>query len=348
MRSIISVVNLHKEFRVFRHHRGALGALRNLFTRESRVVKAVDGVSFGIRRGELVGYLGPNGAGKSTTLKILTGILVPTSGEVRVNGRVPWRERKAHVARIGAVFGQRNILWWDLPVIESLDLLREIYKVPAATYRRNLDHFREVLALDDFLHTPVRSLSLGQSMRANLAGALLHDPDLVFLDEPTIGLDVVAKERIRQFIRHVNRERGTTVILTTHDLSDVEKLCERVMMIDHGHLLFDGQLEALRQRFGGERELVVDFAEDYPDVSVEEARIVERDGLRVTYRFTRGAVTASTLIGRLSARYRLLDLSVREPEIEDTVRRIYEERLLEKPGTTGTGETAGTEGTAGT
>ncbi|HEY7679567.1 MAG TPA: AAA family ATPase, partial [Terriglobia bacterium] len=244
----------------------------------------------------------------------------------------PWKERKAHVARIGAVFGQRNILWWDLPVIESLDLLREIYKVPAGTYRRNLDYFREVLALDDFLHTPVRSLSLGQSMRANLAGALLHDPDIVFLDEPTIGLDVVAKDRIRQFIRHVNRERGATVILTTHDLSDVEKLCERVMMIDRGHLLFDGQLEELRQRFGGERELVVDLAEDYPDVSVEGARVAGRDGLRVTYRFTRGAVTASTLIGRLSARYRLLDLSVREPEIEDTVRRIYEERLLEKPG----------------
>ncbi len=343
MQPIISVVNLHKEFRVFRHHRGALGALRNLFTRESRVVKAVDGVSFSIRRGELVGYLGPNGAGKSTTLKILTGILVPTSGEVRVSGRVPWKERKAHVARIGAVFGQRNILWWDLPVIESLDLLREIYKVPAGTYRRNLDYFREVLALDDFLHTPVRSLSLGQSMRANLAGALLHDPDIVFLDEPTIGLDVVAKDRIRQFIRHVNRERGATVILTTHDLSDVEKLCERVMMIDRGHLLFDGQLEELRQRFGGERELVVDLAEDYPDVSVEGARVAGRDGLRVTYRFTRGAVTASTLIGRLSARYRLLDLSVREPEIEDTVRRIYEERLLEKPG-----GNAGSEGTVGT
>ncbi len=293
MQTIISVVNLHKEFRVFRHHRGALGALRNLFTRESRVVKAVDGVSFSIRRGELVGYLGPNGAGKSTTLKILTGILVPTSGKVRVSGRVPWKERKAHVARIGAVFGQRNILWWDLPVIESLDLLREIYRVPATTYRRNLDHFREVLALDDFLHTPVRSLSLGQSMRANLAGALLHDPDIVFLDEPTIGLDVVAKERIRQFIRHVNHERSATVILTTHDLSDVEKLCERVLMIDHGHLLFDGQLEELRQRFGGERELVVDLAEDYPDVSVEGARVAGRDGLRVTYRFTRGAVTAS-------------------------------------------------------
>ncbi len=344
MRPIISVANLHKEFKVYRHHRGALGALRNLVTREYRVVKAVDGVTFTIQPGELVGYLGPNGAGKSTTLKILTGLLVPTSGEVRVNGRVPWRERTAHVARLGAVFGQRNSLWWDLPVIESLDLLREIYKVPAETYRRNLDHFRALLALDDFLHTPVRSLSLGQSMRANLAGALLHDPDLVFLDEPTIGLDVVAKERIRQFVRHIHRERGVTVILTTHDLSDVEKLCERVLMIDRGHLLFDGQLEELRQRFGGERELVVDFAEDYPDAAVEGARVVERDGLRVTYRFARGAVTASTLIGRLSARYRLLDLSVREPEIEATLRRIYEERLLERHEIQGTQGNVGTEG----
>jgi len=328
---LISVVQLCKEFKVLRHHRGALGAVRNLFTHDYRVVKAVEDVTFSIERGELVGYLGPNGAGKSTTLKMLTGILVPTSGEILVSGRVPWRERKAHVARIGAVFGQRNTLWWDLPVIESFDLLRHIYRIPAETYRRNFDRFREMLALDDFINTPVRSLSLGQLMRANLAAALLHDPDVLFLDEPTIGLDVVAKERIRQFIRQMNRERGMTVILTTHDLSDVEKLCERVMMIDQGRLLFDGQLEELRRRFGGERELVVDFAEDYPDVSVEGARVIERDGPRVTYRFTRDGSTASDLIGRLSARYRLLDLSVREPEIEATVRRIYEERLLEKP-----------------
>jgi ABC-2 type transport system ATP-binding protein len=335
MHPLISVANLHKEFVVYRHHRGALGALRNLLTREHKVVKAVDGVSFLIQRGELVGYLGPNGAGKSTTLKILTGILVPTWGEALVNGRVPWKERKAHVAHIGAVFGQRNTLWWDLPVVESFDLLRHIYRLPAAAFQRNLDHFRSLLALDDFMHTPVRSLSLGQLMRANLAAALLHDPDVLFLDEPTIGLDVAAKERIREFIRNLNRERGTTILLTTHDLSDVEKLCERVMMIDHGHLLFDGRLEELRERFGGERELVVDFAENYADVSVEGARVVAREGPRVTYRFPRageGAITASALIGRLSARYRLLDLSVREPEIEATVRRIYEERLLEVPG----------------
>jgi len=335
---LISVTRLRKEFKVFRHHRGALGAVRNLFTRDYKLVKAVDDVTFSIEPGELVGYLGPNGAGKSTTIKMLTGILVPTSGDLQVNGRVPWRERKAHVARIGAVFGQRNTLWWDLPVIESLDLLRHIYKIPAATYRRNLDHFRDMLALDDFIQTPVRSLSLGQLMRSNLAAALLHDPDVLFLDEPTIGLDVVAKERIRQFIQRLNRERGLTVILTTHDLSDMEKLCERVMMIDHGRLLFDGRLEELRQRFGGERELVVDFAEDYPDVSVEGARVIEREGPRVTYRFARDGITASDLIGRLSARYRLLDLSVREPEIEATVRRIYEERWLEKPEPKGEGQ----------
>jgi ABC-2 type transport system ATP-binding protein len=329
--ALISVTGLCKEFKVFRHHRGALGAVRNLFSRDYQVVRAVDGVGFDIAPGELVGYLGPNGAGKSTTLKMLTGLLVPTAGEVQVNGRVPWRERKAHVARIGVVFGQRNTLWWDLPVVESFDLLRHIYRIPADRFRQNLDHFREILALDSFMATPVRSLSLGQVMRANLAAALLHDPAIVFLDEPTIGLDVVAKERMRQFIRQVNRDRGVTFILTTHDLSDVEKLCERVMMIDRGHLLFDGQLETLRQRFGGERELVVDLAEDYADVAVAGAQVVERDGLRVTYRFAREAVTASELIGRLSARYRLVDLSVREPEIEATVRRIYEERLLEKP-----------------
>ena len=330
---MIHVADLHKDFKVYHHHRGGLGALRNLITRAHRIVKAVDGVSFDLARGELVGYLGPNGAGKSTTIKMLTGLLVPTRGEVVVDGRVPWRERRAHVARIGVVFGQRNALWWDLPAIESLDLLRHIYRVPADRFQRNLDTFRELLDLDPFLSTPVRSLSLGQLMRANLAAALLHDPELLFLDEPTIGLDVVAKERIRRFILHINQERGVTVILTTHDLGDVEKLCERVLMIDQGRLLYDGRLEELRQQFGGERELVVDLAEDYDEVAIDGARLVGREGRRVTFRFPRSgpeALTASTLIGRLSERYRLLDLSVREPEIEATVRRIYEERLLEK------------------
>ena len=326
---IITVDNLQKHFKVYKHHRGAFGGLRNLFTREYTLVRAVDGIRFEIQPGELVGYIGPNGAGKSTTIKMLTGLLVPSGGNLWVNGRVPWRERQAHVATIGAVFGQRTTLWWDLPVIESLDLLQYIYQVPPTRFRQNLDEFRRLLDLDPFLDAPVRALSLGQRMRADICAALLHDPTLLFLDEPTIGLDVVAKERIRQFILHMNRQRGTTVILTTHDLSDVEKLCERVLIIDHGQLLFDGRLDALRERFGGKRELVVDFAQEYKEVDVEGAQVAERDGTRVTYRFERDVVTASALIGRLSARYRIRDLAVREPEIEDTVRRIYEERLLE-------------------
>jgi ABC-2 type transport system ATP-binding protein len=214
-------------------------------------------------------------------------------------------------------------------VIESFDLLQYIYKIPPDRFRQNLDEFRQLLDLDPFLDTPVRSLSLGQRMRADLCAALLHDPVLLFLDEPTIGLDVVAKERIRQFIQHINYQHGTTVLLTTHDLSDVEKLCERVMIIDQGRLLFDGELNTLRERFGGKRELVVYFAQEYESVGVAGAQVIERNGTRVTYQFERGTITASDLIGRVSAHYRIRDLQVREPEIEETVRRIYEERLLE-------------------
>ena len=326
---IIQVHKLQKYFKVMQHHRGRLATLRNLFERSYRLVRAVDGVSFAIQPGELVGYLGPNGAGKSTTMKMLTGLLVPTAGELRVNGFVPWQDRKQYVARIGAVFGQRTTLWWDLPVIESFDLLQHIYRIPAGRYQQNLAEFTTMLEMAPFLHTPVRSLSLGQRMRADICAALLHDPPILFLDEPTIGLDVVAKERIRQFIQHINAERQTTVILTTHDLGDVEKLCKRVMIIDTGRLLFDGSLETIKQRFGGQRELVVDFAETYEIVDVTGARVTGREGQRVTFQFERGEINASDLIGRISADYRIRDLEVRESDIESTIRRIYEERLLE-------------------
>jgi ABC-2 type transport system ATP-binding protein len=217
--ALIEVRNLFKTFSVTRRRPGLFGTLHNLVAPERRLVTAVEGVSFDMREGELVGYLGPNGAGKSTTIKMLTGLLVPTSGEVRVDGFVPWRDRPRYVARIGAVFGQRTTLWWDLPVIESFELLQPMYRVPPDRFRRSLDTFIELLELQEFLNTPVRSLSLGQRMRADLCAALLHEPRLVFLDEPTIGLDVVAKERIRQFIQHINRERGVTILLTTHDLT---------------------------------------------------------------------------------------------------------------------------------
>ena len=330
MAPIITAINLEKHFKVYKHHRGFLGAWRNLASPEYKLVRAVDQISFTIQPGELIGYLGPNGAGKSTTIKMLSGLLAPSGGELLVNGRVPWQERRAHVATIGAVFGQRTTLWWDLPVIESLDLLQHIYRIPPPRFRQNLAEFRRLLELDPFLDTPVRALSLGQRIRADLCAAILHDPALLFLDEPTIGLDVVAKERIRQFIQQINTQRGVTIILTTHDLSDVEKLCERVMIIDQGRLLFEGQLDTLRERFGGKHELVVDFAEVYADASVEGAEILAQTGPRVTYQFDRRRLSASALIGRLSARYRIHDLTVREPDIEATVRRIYEERLLEK------------------
>lgn len=326
---MIRVENLQKHFQIHKHRRGLWGAVRSLGRREYTTVRAVDGISFTVDDGELVGYLGPNGAGKSTTIKMLTGLLVPTDGLLAVNDFVPWQERETYVARIGAVFGQRTTLWWDLPVIESLELLQYIYRIPFDRFRQNLAEFRTLLELDAFINSPVRSLSLGQRMRADLCAAMLHDPALLFLDEPTIGLDVVAKERIRQFIAHINQERGTTVLLTTHDLSDVEKLCRRVMIIDHGHLLYDGTLAMLQDRFGGKRELVVDLAEHYDDVTVEGAVVTEQHDLRVTYQFERKQLSASALIGRLSAHYRIQDLSVREPEIEETIRRIYEERLLE-------------------
>jgi ABC-2 type transport system ATP-binding protein len=327
--TIISVANLQKHFQVALRRRGTLGAIRSLFSRETRTIKAVDGVTFEIKAGELVGYLGPNGAGKSTTLKMLTGLLVPTAGDLWVDRRIPWRERQAYVGQIGAVFGQRTTLWWDLPVIESLDLIKYIYKIPEDRYWRNLTEFRRLLDLDEFIQRPVRSLSLGQRMRADLCAALLHDPKLVFLDEPTIGLDVVAKERIRQFIQHVNLQRRTTVLLTTHDMSDVEKLCERVIIIDHGRLLYDGGLTYLKERFGGSRRLVVEFTESYPSVELEGARLVDLSGERAVFEFERGETAAPELIARLAARYKVRDLEVREPEIETTIRRIYEERLLE-------------------
>ncbi len=328
---MIRVAHLSKHFHVAGRTQGFWGTLRSAVVRPTHLVRAVDDISFELAPGELVGYLGPNGAGKSTTIKMLTGLLVPTGGDIVCNGFVPWRDRTRYVATIGAVFGQRTTLWWDLPVIDSLNLLRHVYRVPRPRFEANLAAFRRILELDEFIQSPVRSLSLGQRMRADLAAAMLHDPALLFLDEPTIGLDVVAKERIREFIRHIHREQGATVLLTTHDLQDVEKLCERVLIIDHGRVLFDGGLPHLLARFGAKRQLVVDFAEPVISPEVEGATLVAHEGLRATYEFERASLSASELIGRISRQYRVQDLSVREPEIETTIRRIYQERLLDEP-----------------
>lgn len=328
MSEMIQVRDLHKTFRVTRGGKGLTGAIKNLLVPEYKLVKAVDGISFSLREGELVGYLGPNGAGKSTTLKILTGLLVPTSGEVRVNNRIPWQDRATYVAQIGAVFGQRTTLWWDLPLQDSFELLRPMYKIPEARFRNNLRDFTELLEMGSFFHTPVRSLSLGQRMRGDLAAALLHEPPLLFLDEPTIGLDVVAKERIRQFIQHVNSRRRTTIILTTHDISDIEKLCERVIIIDHGKLLYDGALQSLLDRFQGGQSLVVTFAEFVQDASLPGLPPPQQVGMVATYSFDGRQVTAAKLISQIFQRFRVADVEIRRPAIEETIRRIYEQKLL--------------------
>jgi ABC-2 type transport system ATP-binding protein len=328
MTPIIHVNNLRKTYKVYKNHKGYLGLLKNLFNRQFELIHAVNGISFDIQPGELVGYIGPNGAGKSTTIKMLTGLLIPTAGDLRVDGVIPWKERKNYVKNIGAVFGQRTTLWWDLPISDSFALLKDIYEIPDQTHKANLNLFREILELDPFIEVPVRALSLGQRMRADLCAAFLHNPKLVFLDEPTIGLDVVAKQRIREFIQFINAEKHTTIVLTTHDIIDIAKLCERVMIIDLGKILYDGPLETLLTTFGGRRILSVEFAEFYPEPSLEEAEILQRDGSTVVYSFERKKVSASKLIHQLSEQYRISDLEVRDQPIEDTIREIYEKQLL--------------------
>ena len=328
MPPIISVQHLHKRFKILQRRPGLGGALVNLLAPRYSEVSAVEDVSFELDEGEVVGYLGPNGAGKSTTIKVLTGLLVPSSGEVRINGKVPWLERERYVREIGAIFGYRSTLWWDLPVIDSLELLQPMYGIPAERFRSNLREFSQLLDLDAFLNTPVRSLSLGQRMRADLCAALLHEPHLLFLDEPTIGLDVVAKEHIRQFILHINRQRGVTVLLTTHDLADVERLCERVMILDRGRLLFDGSLTTLNHRFESTWTLHVDFDAEYDDVSLPGMDLPLRQGLHAEYHFDHRRVTSAELITRLLERFRIRDLEVRRPPLEETIRRIYREKLL--------------------
>lgn len=328
MTDIVRVANLSKEFYVTRRRPGFTGALKNLISPERRTVRAVENVNFSLREGELVGYLGPNGAGKSTTIKMLTGLLVPTSGEIQVDGFIPWKDRPRYVARIGAVFGQRTTLWWDLPVIESFKLLQPMYRIPADCFKRSLDEFISLLDMASFLNTPVRALSLGQRMRADLCAALLHNPKLVFLDEPTIGLDVVAKERIRQFIHHINRERGVTILLTTHDLSDVERLCERVMILDHGRVLYDGTLATLNEQFESDWFLVVTFGDDYENVDLPGLPAAEREDHRAVYRFDHRKFASAELIQQLLPRFHINDIEVRRPAVEETIRRIYEERLL--------------------
>jgi ABC-2 type transport system ATP-binding protein len=319
----IVVENLVKTYHIAERAPGLWGAVRGLARRRHRTVRALDGVSFSIERGELVGYIGPNGAGKSTTVKALAGIVVPDGGRCEVAGRVPWRDRIAHVAEIGVVFGQRTQLWWDLPVIESFELLRDIYRVPPERYARARDQMIELLDLRSLLDVPVRQLSLGQRMRADLAAALLHAPEILFLDEPTIGLDAVSKLAVRAFIKQLNRDRGVTVILTTHDMDDIEALCTRVVVIAGGKILSDGALAALRAQVTRERWLTVDLIDPAAVIDEPGATEIRRDGHRVCLAFDPETLAPAALIQRLASRHAIRDLFVENPPIETIVARLY-------------------------
>jgi ABC-2 type transport system ATP-binding protein len=315
MGALIELDEVSKTFTV-RHKAGRLRRRRS-------EVRAVDDVSFDIAAGSTVGYIGPNGAGKSTTIKMLIGILVPSGGRVRVDGRDPSRDRVAVARRIGVVFGQRTQLWWDLPLGDSFALLRHVYRVPAADHAARLALLVDLLDMGEFLTTPVRQLSLGQRMRGELAAALLHDPAILFLDEPTIGLDVVSKEAVRGFLAELNRERGTTILLTTHDLVDVERLCDRLLIIDHGRVIEDGTVDAVKDRYGTERTLVVDLAEPGDPLAIDGVEVTRVDGPRQWLRFHRDGHTATSLLAQVTAQAPVRDITVEEPAIDDIVRRIY-------------------------
>jgi ABC-2 type transport system ATP-binding protein len=326
--ALIRVENLVKTYRKPKRFDGPFGALRTLVTRQYDEVRAVDGVSFSIERGELVGYLGPNGAGKSSTIKMMSGVLVPTSGGITVNGLVPWQERERNALQIGVVFGQRSQLWWDLPLVDSFTLIGKLYRMSPQRYKSNLDEFIELLNMGSYLDRPARQLSLGQRMRGDLVAAMLPEPTLLFLDEPTIGLDTVAKTRMRKFVQEMNAERGTTIVLTTHDLADVESLCERVVFIDHGRVVYDADVDGLKRRYAPHRMLVVEMETAEPLTLPQNApgEIVEQQDTTVRIRFESATTTAAEMIAAVTNRCQVRDLRIEEPDLESVVRRFYAER----------------------
>lgn len=322
--SAIHVEDLTKIFRVIHKDPGIAGSVKALFRPRYEDKVAVAGIRFDIEPGELVGYIGVNGAGKSTTIKMLTGILMPTRGTVSVLGRDPYKQRTDNARDIGVVFGQRTQLWWDLPLIESLDFVARIYEVPAARYKQLLDEFAQTLELGDLLKVPIRNLSLGQKMRAELAATLIHEPTVVYLDEPTIGLDLIVKERIREFIKEQNRRRGTTLILTTHDLGDIEEICQRVIIIDAGRIIYDGPLSLIKQRFGKFREITFETRQPIGAVNLPPgAEFVSQDDRKFTLRFDRTLTSASQVAASLMSQIEVADFSLAEPDLSSIVKQIY-------------------------
>jgi ABC-2 type transport system ATP-binding protein len=322
--NIIQVENLTKVYKSVQKESGIRGAVKSLFMPTYVEKIAVDGISLSLDAGEMVGYIGVNGAGKSTTIKMLTGILQPTGGSVRVMGRDPHKQRVANSREIGVVFGQRTQLWWDLALIESLNMVARIYEVPKQRYQELLKEFSHTLELDELLAVPIRQMSLGQKMRAELAATLIHEPKIVYLDEPTIGLDLIVKERIRAFIKEQNRTNNTTVVLTTHDLGDIEELCKRVIIIDSGKVIYDGSLTTIKDRFGKYRSITLETAQESPTITLPlGAEIESVQDRKINVRFDRTLTTASQVAGAIMNQTEVLDFALSEPNLSGIIKQIY-------------------------
>ena len=327
MNNFIEVKDVSKSFRINKRSAGVMGMLSNLVAPKYEKKQAVDHISFSIEEGEMVGFIGPNGAGKSTTIKMLSGILFPDEGDIRVNRYIPYKQRKDYVGSIGVVFGQKSQLQWDLPVMDSFELLKAIYRIPDEVYKKNLGRFTDMLDMGGFINQPVRQLSLGQRMRADIVAALLHSPKIVFFDEPTIGVDVVGKETIRTFIRELNREDGVTMLFTTHDMQDIEKTCNRLIIIDKGAKVYDGSLQGIRNTYGTTRQLDVEFGSSQdiqPILGVEIKDLEQEDSRKKRFIFDNKEIQINQLMNHLLTKYDVRDINVSEPEIERIIRKIYD------------------------
>ena len=321
--SFIEVKNISKEFKVNKRSAGIPGMIANMFSPKFEIKKAVNDLSFTIEKGEMVGFIGPNGAGKSSTIKMLSGILCPDSGSISVAGYIPYKQRKAYVGNIGVVFGQKSQLQWDLPVIDSFELLRAIYRIPEEKYKRNLERFTEMLDMKGFINQPVRQLSLGQRMRSDIVASLLHSPEIVFFDEPTIGVDIIGKETIRNFIKELNEQDKVTMIFTTHDMQDIEQTCKRIIIIDKGSLMYDGSLQDIRNKYGTSRRLIAEFNEETAVAPIKNVIIEELKDRKVSFTFDNNVVDVNKLMHEVLEKYSVHDVTVAEPEIESIIQKMY-------------------------
>lgn len=328
---MIRVENLTKEFRISKKYPGFKGAIKSFFSTEYTTKKAVDGISFEINDGEIVGYIGANGAGKSTTIKMMTGILTPTNGIVSINGLVPYENREKNAKNIGVVFGQKTQLWWDLPISETFSLLKDIYDVSDEDFEERMRFLKDVLGLEEFFLSPVRTLSLGQRMRADLAAALIHNPNVIYLDEPTIGLDIVVKERVRKAIKEINEKYKTTIILTTHDLNDIEELCSRIIIIDSGKKIYDGELNGVKEKFGYlttveiqiKEEVDLEKFNEFDEMKVDDEFKIEYKENKLAITFNKNKMSSADVIGRVMKKLTVIDFVIKETSIEDIVKKMY-------------------------